>query len=427
MLGFLFTVTLPTWIAITWRKLAVAGVSRVERRKAPRSIVVIRLDQLGDVVLTTGLFRELKRHYPEARVTAVVPEPFTPLLATNRNVDEIVALRIGGARWLPASLRQLASVLSLYRARLRHRRFDLAISPRWDVDESLATLLCLLVNAMRRAGYTSQTTRAKARLNFGFDAAFDLVAPPGELLHEADRSVRVLRALGCEPESARPEVFVTESDRDFATAHLSQHHEEELLVALGVGARAPGRRWPLDRYADLIHALNQHRQIVPVIVCALEEKAEAEALASKLAIRPYIFCGLPLRSTCAVLERCDLFVGNDSGPAHLAAAVNCPTLVVSRHPIDGDVLHPNGPARFAPRGARVKIVQPKSGSDGCDGFCRETAPHCILQVTVAEVACTARALLAERAAGNEREPGRTPDWPAGSSEDAVTRAVEQGR
>ena len=62
-----------------------------------------------------------------------------------------------------------------------------------------------------------------------------------------------------------------------------------------------------------------------------------------------------LREVCAVLECCDIFIGNDSGCAHLAAAVGCSTIVVSRHPSDGDPNHYNSPVRFAPYANNARV------------------------------------------------------------------------
>ena len=66
------TVTIPTWLAIFWRKCLAYGPPNAARDGLPRSILILRLDQLGDLVLTTPLFRELKRMYPGARCTVVV-------------------------------------------------------------------------------------------------------------------------------------------------------------------------------------------------------------------------------------------------------------------------------------------------------------------------------------------------------------------
>ena len=121
---------------------------------------------------------------------------------------------------------------------------------------------------------------------------------------------------------------------------------------------------------------------------------------------------------CAVLEQCDLFIGNDSGPAHLAAAMNCPTVVVSRHPRNGALDHSNSPARFAPRGGRVMVLQPASGMDDCTECCREAEAHCILQVTVDEVLAVSMKLLQEP----RREAGRAPDHISAS---ATSRSVRE--
>ena len=62
-------------------------------------------------------------------------------------------------------------------AAARHRQFDIAISPRWDVDENLATMLCVLTNAGTRVGHSERASSAKRRINRGFDGAFDVVVP----------------------------------------------------------------------------------------------------------------------------------------------------------------------------------------------------------------------------------------------------------
>jgi heptosyltransferase-2 len=170
-----------------------------------------------------------------------------------------------------------------------------------------------------------------------------------------------------------------------------------LLAAIGIGGRAASRKWPLDRYVEVIAHLNRLRPVQPVIVCSENEDAEASALSVMLAVPPYIVSGLPLRAVCAVLERCQLYLGNDTGTAHLAAAMHCATVVVSRHPVHGDPAHANSPVRFAPWGSQVRILQPPTGAGSCTAFCQSSAPHCILNVSVGPVAAAAMEVLSSRA------------------------------
>src|SRR6202142_2247390 len=136
-----FSVRVPTKLAIFWRAHLAPAANREHLRRDGLSLLVVRLDGLGDVVLTTPLFRELKRAFPNSSCTVVVQDAFRSLLVTNPNVDEVIGLRPLTAAWLPARARNLLSVLWLFGRRLRGRQFDVGISPRWDVDDQLATFL----------------------------------------------------------------------------------------------------------------------------------------------------------------------------------------------------------------------------------------------------------------------------------------------
>jgi heptosyltransferase-2 len=403
MTPLLWSVRVPTWLVILWRNYVARERRTGNQANDPRSIVLFRLDQLGDVVLTTPVFRELKRLYPRARCTVVVRPQHKAILTTNRNIDEVLAPPEPKVRWLPARAQWLISVLWFYWTELRHRQFDLALSPRWDVDESLATLLCVLTTAGMRVAHSARVSADKRRLNRGFDAAFDVVAPAGSLQHEVHRNLAVVEALGGRVGSTQLEIPLTDNDRKFARELFTHHDQRRVLVALGIGGRAPGRKWPLARYAESVRQLNERLPVQPVIVCSEEEDAEASQLSRMLEVPPYILSGVQLREVCAVLHECELFIGNDTGTAHLAAAMNCPTVVVSRHPANGDRNHANSPSRFAPLSPRSRVLQPVSGAGGCMTSCRSKEAHCILQVTAEKVVAAALELL-------PREKLKSPVW-----------------
>lgn len=399
MASLWFTVRIPTRMATFWCRHLARNRRTPYNRPSPRSIVVFRLDQLGDLVLTTPLFRELRRNFPNSRCSVVVQPAFQSILATNRNIDEILPLREVSLNWLPPRVRRLASALWFYWTELRRRNFDLAISPRWDVDESLATMLCALSTAGTRIGHSERVSEAKQRLNRGFDAAFNVIVPSGPVRHEVDRNLQIVEALGGRVDDRRLEICLTANDRKFARELLLHHERGRILVAIGIGGRAPSRKWPLQNYAKLIVELDRHYGVQPVIVCSDDEDTTASELSTMLRVPPYIVSGGPLRCVCAVFEQCELFVGNDSGPAHLAAAVDCPTVVVSRHPHRGDPNHANSPTRFAPRCSHCRVVQPSIGAGVCVNSCCATAPHCIKLVTVEMVMRAALDLLCERSYG----------------------------
>lgn len=424
-----FSVRLPTLLAMFWRRhirrAAIYGAS-----KHPLSFIIFRLDALGDVVLTMPLFRALKTAHPDARCTVVVQEQYKPLLVTNPHIDEILTLPRIRPAWLPRRFKQLASAALLYWTRLRRRHFDFAISPRWDVDEHLATFLCILTRAGCRVGYSEIASPAKQRINRGFDAAYDICLPPGPVRHEVLRNLAIAQALGANELDGRLEIRLTERDRRKAAKFLAKVSGSTKLIALGIGANSPGRRWPLERYVDVVAQLSKQHPVQPAIVCSAPELGEALKLADRLPFQPLLPSGAGLREVCAVLERCELFIGNDSGTAHLAAAMDCKVIVVSRHPLDGDPNHFNSPVRFAPQCALVKVLQPPSGLDECREGCCVAAPHCITGVSADKVVAAARAMLSQKRASFTLPSQPWPERAArqrllySHSAEAIRRAVE---
>jgi heptosyltransferase-2 len=425
-----FSVRLPTLLAMLWRKYiqrdSIVGMSH----KEPLSIIVFRLDALGDVVLTTPLFRELKQAYPKSRCTVVVQPAYRSLLVTSPHIDEVLSLPDVKPGWLPQAVKRLISAVLLYRTRLRGRHFDFAISPRWDVDEHLATFLCVLTNAASRVGYSENASPAKQRLNRGFDAAFSNCVPAGPPRHEVLRNLAIVEALGGTVSDDTLDIRLTERDRRKASKLLAQAAVSSKLVAIGIGARSPGRRWPLQRYSQTLLPLAKEYPVQAVIVGSATERGEAAELAHSFPGNTILVLGAPLREVCAVLERCDLFIGNDSGCAHLAAAMSCKTIVISRHPRSGNRNHFNSPVRFAPHGGCVRVLQPVTGLDGCKSACSSLEPHCITGVTVDEVVAVARQMLQRpRTTSISRETGV---WPSkisrhlmhSHSAEAIQRAVK---
>jgi heptosyltransferase-3 len=419
-------------LAIFWRLHVRRNWISAVSQKEPLSFVVFRLDSLGDLVLTTPLFRALKTSYPKSRCTVVVQPYYKSLLVTNPHVDEILTLPKIESRWLPPRAKRVLAAVVLYWTRLRHRHFDFAISPRWDVDEHLATFLCILTNAAKRVGYSSGTSPAKRRLNAGFDAAFDICLPAGAACHEVRRNLEVAKSVGANADDELPEIQITDRDRRNAANLLAGVPSDAKLIALGIGAHSSGRRWPLALYAETINQLGRQGGIQPAIVCSSAELGDALQLDTQLNSPALIISGARLREVCAVLERCDLFIGNDSGCAHLAAAMNCKTLVISRHPHNGDPNHFNSPVRFSPHGAQVRVLQPETGRDGCKDACIVRTPHCIVSVTVREVVSAAQQMLNTRMA---LAPAPMKPWMTVASQrllrvhaaDAVQRAVNKLR
>jgi heptosyltransferase-2 len=350
---------------------------------------------MGDLIVTTPLFRELKKLYPDSICTAVVQRPVKDLLNTNPHVDRVLTVPVIAGKWLPALIRRLPATMWFCASHGSELHADIAIVPRWDVDWYYATLLTALSNAPVSIGYSESANKKKAQLNKGFGKTFSICLPAGPLQHEVERTLAIIPALGGVVYNTTPEIYLTESDERFASELLSTIPTAERLVALGIGARKPNRRWPLERFAETFCGLASELPVRPVIIYAASEQEQAAMLARLLKADPILACR-PIRQACAVLKRCELFVGNDSGPAHLAAAMGCRTIVVSPHPLGGDPNHDNSPIRFSPVFKQRRVLQPPFGLGRCGASCISHYAHCITAVTSTEVIAASLEMLADK-------------------------------
>jgi ADP-heptose:LPS heptosyltransferase len=123
-----------------------------------------------------------------------------------------------------------------------------------------------------------------------------------------------------------------------------------------------------------------------VVVGGPEDAAAGQQVANACGDRAMSLAGrLSLRQVSALLQRCSVFVGNDSGPMHLAGAAGVPVVEVSCHPLSAPIDHPNSPARFGPWGVSARIVRPARHRRPCSNGCRSPWAHCILGVRVEDV------------------------------------------
>lgn len=264
---------------------------------------------------------------------------------------------------------------------LHKEHYDYAISPRWDADVHPASLLCLLASATKTVGFSD---RSHIRYDLPIrklGEMFDLTVLDEAVMHEVLRARSLIKALGGVPSNFGPEIFPGDEQVNKAADLLREAPPEAWKIAVGIGAQHAFRRWPLERYAQVIEKLAANRSVFAVILCGPSEVEDGARFAKMLNVPTRIIADKDLRTVAAVLTRCSVFIGNDSGPSHLAAASGCPVVVVSPHPLDGDLNHPNSPLRFSPYSPQCLVLQPIKVMGSCLNYCSADVPHCILAVT----------------------------------------------
>ncbi len=257
-----------------------------ETAQPAMNILFISHNRLGDAVLSTGLLAHLIRRHPNARITIACGPVPAPLLALAPNVEKLIELHkspIAG-HW--------------------RRLWAQTAGQRWDLVVDLrSSLMAWLLWARQRR----------------------ILRPTTDHSH---RVCHLAQVLGL-PYSPAPELWLRPEHKQAAADWLPFHKP---ILALGPTANWGGKQWPIKRFLELTQRLAAPQGVLPgarvAVFGADGERAEAMPLLQGLPRHQVIDLmgriGLPTVLAC--LKRCDLYVGNDSGLMHIAAAADIPTL-----------------------------------------------------------------------------------------------------
>lgn len=316
---------------------AFSGFFGGKRPADVRSILVIQLDHLGDAILSTVMLAPLKARYPQARMVVLASPSNAEVFRAAAEVDEVHvcrANRFARNRW------RMGWVPAIFAWGWRLRGVDLAIDPRGELPHAL---LMWLTGARLRVGWNSG--------GGGFLLTHSPAYQPGR--HEVSSRRALLAQLDIQPpEACRPAFAVSETSTAWAEdllAELPIRGRRVILVHPGAGI--PARRWPLQAWQALLDRLLSELVAYVVVLGSQPERETAEKLVRSLPEGTAVNLAgrSTLQQSAALLARADLFVGNDSGPAHLAAAVGTPAVVL----FSGT----NQPEQWRPWGEQVSVVR----------------------------------------------------------------------
>ena len=364
------------------RRVNLVGRSSTRRKR----ILVIRLDAMGDLIMATLIFRELKLRFPDSVVSAIIQPSNLELLDTNPSVDRILCPPPPKRSRLFPRLRQDLSIVQFYWEHLRNEFFDIALQPKLGPDYNGANLLLKLVDAPMSVKYEDVSLRGPSVKVSALAFRSMITVPNPEPRHEVVSNTAIVERLTGNQCTSIPELFLTDDDHTFSNGVLSAIQLDTCIVSVSIGAQSKRRQWPLERWAEMLSLLPAEKHIHVVVICTKSEESEARQLHELLAVDHSIICGASLRKVAAAIKKSNIFIGPDSGLAHLAAVVRCKALVISPHPADGDPEHENSPLRFRPFSGESRVIQPKAGIYPCTTACDAVSPHCILQITPDEVA-----------------------------------------
>lgn len=339
-----------------------------------REILVIELWNLGDIVMQSPFLINLRVQYPQARIVLLTSPKIAPLIADQGLVDEIVEVRVPWAqhysrlrKYNPFSS-QWFNAFTILRS-LRKRPLDLAFTARADLRDNF---ILWFLNVRRRVGYS---------FGGGGFLLTDSVVPDLRNQHFSHRWLRLLEHLDRPIRERHPRLHVAKNELQSAAKLLESQgvRSGDFLVAVHAGARSVNRQWGEAHFAEVAERLLES---FPIKIIWFQDPAQQIPPPKGENVIPL---ALPLKEFVAVLNHCRMFVCNDSGPMHMAAALNVPVVAV---------FGPTEPAWFGPLGAHHQIVIREGfWCRPCFDYCIFDQPYCLRTIDVQEVYQAARNTL----------------------------------
>jgi ADP-heptose:LPS heptosyltransferase len=340
-------------------------------------ILVYRLGHLGDTLIALPSLAAIRKTFPNAHIS-LLSNFFSPAERVSPDhvipdglIDEWLTYESGDSGSKPLEMLRLL-------VRLRRQRFDTLayLAPRIRPERDV-----------RRDLFFFRSAGIKQFLG---ERGFEALPARGanglpSVAHEADHLLRRLSLSGiqvAEPGNARFDLELTESEQLEADGWLQRHvpsyFMSSCIVGFAPGSKWPSKVWPEERFVEVGRRLIESENIFPIVFGGAEDRPLGERLISQWGRGANAAGQLSVRLAAAALSHCKLYVGNDTGTMHLAAAVDT-KCVVLMSALDW-------PGHWNPYGDGHRVLRRSVPCEGCLlQVCDKEGLRCLKEISVEDV------------------------------------------
>jgi len=323
-------------VAIVFRWVNSRLVRRTGEGRRINNILVSQIFNIGDVVLTTPALEDLRETFPGARITFLISQNNRIIVVSNPNIDRIVGFHSNRSHGI-------AGVLAIFRAYLELRGGNFDLSIHFDRDAK-PVILALLLGINERIGFKLKDGAGRdSGYRFEFLLTKSMCDSDTLEIHRSEGCRKLGQLVGSRCETYRyPKVCIREEDRKFANEFFlkNQVGAKHTTILIHPGASLEAKRWPIANF-EMMAQMLLVRPGRKVIFCfgPQESSLSKESFGSFVGNNIIILTGCSMLEYAAVAGKANLFVGNDSGPMHIAAAMGTPC-IISFVPEDARLLAP---------------------------------------------------------------------------------------
>jgi len=285
--------------------------------------------------MTTPAVRAIRKQFTNTHVSLLAKPWVVPVFEDSEHIDRLLIYDDKGRHKGTFGKFRLARELKKY-------HFDAAILLQNAFE---AALITFLAGIPIRIGYNTDVRQFL--LTHAVSCTNEI-----KKKHQTDYYLDILRGIGMEEDSRDLYLRLNQRDRFQAEKILLQAHLsiDDTIVGINPGAAyGPAKQWPYDRFARLADRIQEFKESRVIIFGGPDDKSLGEKISQKMQYRPIDLSGkTSLGEAMALIERCDLFITNDSGLMHVAAALDVPLI---------GVFGSTNPITTGPLGQNSRIVQ----------------------------------------------------------------------
>lgn len=304
-------------------------------------ILIIQLDRIGDTVMSIPVYSNLKRTFPHAQLTALVRPISSQLIKYNNNLYEIICHDPpwwSSSRGVYKYFNFIKEYIKLFKI-LRRKKFDVSIELRGDLRHIL--LYSFLPGCRYRIGYSRSGGEYLLTRHLDYNPS----------IHQIMKNLDLLKFLGIHKPTKSFNISTIKGVENSLNIAFSKYRIDNNSdkVVVHPGASKILMQWPTERFAKLIDWLNNSFGFDVILVGSREEKELCQRILTQTTTyKPIIMAGnLTLIELTMLLKRARLFIGNDSGPMHIADAIGVPIVAL---------FGPSNPLTFGPVSSNAETI-----------------------------------------------------------------------
>lgn len=305
----------------------------------PNNILIIRLSSLGDVLMAIPAVRAIRNHFPDARIAWLVEGSVGEFLACQDFIDEVMRFPRGplvqGLK--EGNIFKIQKEAGLFLHHLRKDTYDLIVDFHGIAKSALFSMIA---DGKKKIGFGKMFAKEKSHLFY-----HNTVSGQNQRMHKVERNMLIAEHLACTGDIPATPLKTSDDAIGYIDTFLKEAGNPSPLFAVNPFSSkgTDFKRWPLERYAELITRIKRELQGQTVILWGPGEREEAERLKEMAPDGAILACPTNIPQMFALLQKITIYIGGDTGVMHLAAAARTPVVAIFG-PTDAKVNAPYGAA-----------------------------------------------------------------------------------